>query len=186
MEKILAHLASIYPLSDALRDYLVQVVEFRTLKRKDLLLRPGEQARHIYFIKKGILRCYYIKDGDEVSTWFMAEGNVITSVLSFFPQRPGFEYIQALEDCELYGISWDDLQYIYRNFLEFNFISRVLTERYYMQSEERLYSIRRRTARERYNYLVERWPELVLRVKQRYIASYMDLGPGTMSRNKES
>lgn len=184
MQEIFDRLEAIYPMSEGLKAYLVQVVQPVEVAKRKFLLEPGKVARHLYFIAAGQVRCYYIKDGDEVSTWFMGVGDVITSVLSFYRQRASFEYIQALEDCELYSISHDDLQYIYRNFLEFNFIARVLTEEYYMQSEERLFSIRRRTAKERYRYLVECWPKLLMKIPQKYIASYIDMGVRTMRRSK--
>jgi CRP-like cAMP-binding protein len=185
MKMILDYIESICPVSDGLKEHLIKVIQFRRLNKREWLLTPGETARHLYFIGRGLVRCYYMKDGDEVSSWFMAEGDFMTDVLSFFSQQPSLVYIQALEDCELYGIAYEDIQFLYKTFLEFNFIGRVVTEKYYMQSEERLYSIRRRTARERYNYLVERWPWLLQRVPQKYLASYLDIGLRTMSRSRD-
>jgi hypothetical protein len=77
----------------------------------------------------------------EVSSWFMKEGDVIVSVESFFKQKPSYESIQALEETTVHYISYDELQFIYKNFLEFNFVARVLAEHYYTLSEQRLYSI---------------------------------------------
>ena len=114
----------------------------------------------------------------------MQEGDVIISVESFFTQRPSYESIQALEDCELQYISYDELQYTYRNFPEFNFIGRVLTEKYYTLSEQRLFSIRMQRASERYQHLRENFPELIERVASKYLASYLGVTEVTLSKIK--
>ncbi len=105
----------------------------------------------------------------------MKEGDVIISVESFFKQSVSCENIQALEECVLYYINYDELQYIYRQFAEFNFIARVLTEQYYTLSEQRLYSIKMQRSYERYQYLIDRFPELVQRVPPKFIASYLGI-----------
>jgi CRP/FNR family transcriptional regulator, anaerobic regulatory protein len=183
MDKILNQLNSIFPLSKGLWELLSDAVIFRKIRKKEFLLRPGETARYLYFIETGLVRCYYIKDEEEVSTWFMPEGNIITSVLSFFRQLNGFEYMVALEDTELYALSFDDFMRARRLYSEFNYIALDLLIRYYIQSEERLLSLRRTSADEKMAYVTEHLGELLQRgVPKKVIASYMDLAPWTMSR----
>lgn len=152
------------------------------LPKKDYLLRAGHVSRNICFIAKGLLRCFYFKDGEEVSSWFMKEGDVIISVESFFTQKESYESIQALEDSLLYYITYDELQHLYRHFPEFNFIGRVLVERYYTLSEQRLFSLRMQRSQERYEYLLQHHPELVLRVPMKNLASYLGITEETLSR----
>ncbi|HEX8333454.1 MAG TPA: Crp/Fnr family transcriptional regulator, partial [Segetibacter sp.] len=99
-------------------------------------------------------------------------------------QRESYESIQALEDCIVYYISYEELQFVYRNFPEFNYIGRVLLERYYMLSEQRLYSLRMQRSQERYDYLLEHFPELILRVPAKFLASYLGITEVTMSKIK--
>jgi CRP-like cAMP-binding protein len=112
------------------------------IPKKHFLLKPGHICYNIYFVQQGLVRCFYIKNEKEVSSWFLKEGDVIVSVDSFFTQTVSYESIQALEDCVLHYISYTDLQYAYLHFPEFNFIGRILTEKYYKLSEQRLYSLR--------------------------------------------
>jgi CRP-like cAMP-binding protein len=142
MMELLHFLESIHPMSDELKQHLAGTLKERHLAKKDYLLKAGHISRNICFIAKGLLRCFYIKDEHEVSSWFMKEGDVIVSVESFFQQKASYESSQALEDCLLYYITYDELQYLYHNYPEFNFIGRVLLEKYYMLSEQRLYSLR--------------------------------------------
>lgn len=176
------HLNAIHPISTGLLDYLQLTLKERTLKKKSYLLKKGAVCSNISFIENGLLRCFYEKDDKEVSTWFMKENDIIISVESFFRQTKSIESIQALEETVLYSISYNELQYIYRQFPEFNFIARVLTEKYYTLSEQRLYSIRMQRSHERYQYLLDHFPELIQRVPAKYLASYLGITEETLSR----
>jgi CRP-like cAMP-binding protein len=121
----------------------------------------------------------------EVCSWFMMKEDVIISVESFFMQQESKENIQALEDCILYSISYEELQYAYENFMEFNYIGRILTTNYYMLAEQRLYSLRMQTTQERYQYLMDHFPQFILRVPSKDIASYIGRAGETLSRNKK-
>ncbi|HEV3251087.1 MAG TPA: Crp/Fnr family transcriptional regulator [Puia sp.] len=184
MEDLIFFLNSIHPLSDGLRNYLAQTIQAKTIKKRDYLLKAGRVCDQIYFIEKGLLRCFYLKNLSEVCSWFMKEGDVAISIESFFLQKPSYESIQAVEETALHYISYKDLQYIYNQFPEFNFIGRVLTEKYYSQSEQRLYAIRMQRADERYGYLMQNLPELIKRVPSSYIASYLGITLETLSRIK--
>ena len=184
MQTVLSVLSAIHPLSEELLLHLQGILRTRTLQKRDFLLRAGHVCRQICFIERGLLRCYYLKDEQEVSSWFMKEGDVVISVESFYRQRSSYESIQALEETEIYYIDYEQLQYIYRHFPEFNFVARVLTENYYCQSEQRLYSMRMQRAQERYDYLVEHHGQLVLRVPAKYLASYLGIAEVTMSKIK--
>ncbi|RYZ91073.1 MAG: Crp/Fnr family transcriptional regulator [Proteobacteria bacterium] len=184
MELLLNYLNAIHPLSDGLVDHLRSILKTRDLQKKEFLLKAGHISRHICFIEQGLLRCFYLKEDHEVCSWFMKEGDVIISVESFYQQKASYESIQALEDCVLHYIDYNELQDIYRRFPEFNFVGRVLTERYYGLSEQRLYGIRMQRSQERYDYLMEHHPELVLRVPAKYLASYLGITEVTMSKVK--
>lgn len=184
MKPLFQLLNDIHPLSDLLARELSGQLQYMELKKKDYLLKAGRVCRNICFIEKGLLRCYYQRDAHEVTSWFMREGDVMISIESFFLQKESYESIQALEDAVLYYISYDVLQHIYRSFPEFNFIGRVLTEKYYTLWAQQLYALRMQQAGERYQWLMNHHPELVLRVPAKYIASYLGIDETTLSRIK--
>lgn len=184
MEELLHYLNAIYPLSNALQHHLASILKTKNIPRKGILLKAGHVCRSIYFIEKGMLRCFYVNNGNEVCSWFMNEGNLIVSVESFFMQKESYESIQALEDSTLLYIEYTELQHVYHTFPEFNFIARVLTEKYYMLSEQRLYSLRMQRASDRYAYLMENFPEIIQRVPSKYIASYLGITEVTLSNIK--
>lgn len=182
MKELIEFLHAIYPLSDAAVEYLYEHLKELEVKKKDFILKKGRICYNIYYVQKGLLRCYYLKSGRQVNSWFMKERDVIFSVESFLNQTPSYENIQALEDSVLFYIDYNELQYLYNNCLEFNFIGRVVTEKYYKLSEQRLYSLRMQKAIERYNFILDYFPQIILRVPSKYIASYLGITEETLSR----
>jgi len=181
-EELLNLLNSIFPLSDELETELSFYLKFEQFPKKAHLLKEGQICNYIYFIEQGLVRSYYLKDENEVCSWFMKEGDVIISVDSFYNKKPGYESIQAIEDTTVYFINYDELQLLYKKFVEFNIIGRVLTEKYYQLSEQRLFSMRKQTASERYDFLLQHHAEIVQRVPKKYIASYLGVSVETLSR----
>ncbi len=182
MESLLNFLGSIYPLSEGLQEYLCRVVRYRRLKKKEFLLKAGRAQRCIFFIRSGLLRAFYEKDDREVSSAFLKEGDTIVSFDSFYGQEKSPEFIRAIEDSEVYYIGAQELEYIYREFTEFNFIGRVLAIRHLKSRTQQLYGIRMRSARERYQWLMRDCPEIVSRVPVKDIASYLDIGRETLTK----
>lgn len=182
MKRLLELLNSIQSLSPFLINRLSSILTKTTLPKGGFLLESGEISHRIYFIEKGLLRCFYKEERIEVSSWFMKEGDVIVSVESFFQQTPSYENIQALEECELYSITYDELQKTYELFPEFNFVGRVLTEKYYRQIWNYVYNTRMKEGKERYQYFVDTFPELCQRVPQKHIASYLGVWQQSLSR----
>ena len=157
-------------------------LEYKFLKKKELLLKEGQVSKHLYFIDKGLIRSFYNENDIEITTWFMKENDLIISVKSFFEQAPSTESLQAIEDCELYYISHKNLNELYEKYQAFNTIGRVLTQHYYMMSEERLLNLRKKEAITRYQHLLQYHPQIAMRFPLKHIASYLGITLETLSR----
>ena len=182
MDTFVSRCHAIHPLSVGLEAALRQCVVQETVRARALLLQPGHTAHKLYFLESGLIRGFYLKDGREVTAWFMAEGQFVVAILSFFSQQPSHEYLQALEDSVLWSITYNQLQALYRQFPEFNYIGRVLTEQYYVLSEQRALHLRMLPAAERYALLVQQFPDVARRVPLKLLASHLGLTPETLSR----
>lgn len=184
MEEVLELLHTVHPMSPGLRDHIGTIIRHRVVPKKAFLLKAGHVCRDIYFIRKGILRCYYLKSDMEVCSWFMKENDLVISIESFYGQVPSYEYLQALEETEVWYISYTELQRIYQEYPEFNTTGRILTQKYHQHWARQLFAIRMHTAEERYRWLLDNHPELLLRVPAKYIATYLDIAEITLIKIK--
>lgn len=176
------YLNTVYPLSEALKERLSSIIQTKEIPKKTFLLKEGEISNYIYFIEKGFIRSYYVKEGKEITAWFMGDNDFIISVDSFYKRCKSYEYIETIEDSLVHFIHYDELEKLYKDFLEFNVIGRILTTHYYILSEERVYSMRKQTAEERYDFLTEKHSEILLRAPLTQIASYLGISLETLSR----
>jgi len=179
---LLNTLNSIAILSESLQDQIKGHLIEERFPRKSILLKEGQVSQRIYFIKKGFIRAYYHKGNSEFSTWFMGEGEFIISVYSFFSRKPSFENIEVLEDCTLQSINWDQLQSLYKQYPEFNLTGRIITEQYYIRSEERAINLQTLTAKQRYENLLLTYPGILQKASLGQIASYLSIKQETLSR----
>lgn len=183
MEELFQQFAAIEPLKPALKKYILSVLEPKEFRKGEFILKEDQVARYIYFIEKGMVRSLRYHNDKEETLWFMKEFDIMVSVESFFPQLPATEFIQAMEYSVLHRISFDQLQEAFVRFPQFNLHGRLILEKYYIQSLQRE-NMRRKTAIEKYEYLMTYQPELVGRVQDKYLASYLGITPGTFSFQK--
>lgn len=160
----------------------IRSLEIVSRPKGTLLLREGQREDHAWVILQGLIRSYYIKDDEEISSRFNQENQIVISVVSFYSRMPGYEFVETLEDCILARIHYDELQEIYLKFPEFNYHARILTEYYFTLSEQRLYLLRKQKAESRYRYFMEHYPEWLQRVPLRFIASFLGMNLETLSR----
>lgn len=182
MQSLKAVLERIHPFSTEFWQELSKNVTEDRFPKKKILLREGEVSQNIWFIVEGLARAYYFKRGIDVTSWIMRENDLIISVNSFFTQTPSYETIELLEESKLISIDRKRLLYLYEKFEAFNIASRILTEKYYVLSEQRIYSMRMHSAPERYQHLLSSDPEIFQRVPLKYIASYLSMKAETLSR----
>ena len=174
---------AIYPLSEEIKVTIVDNSDLIHVKKKVKLLSVGELSNTIYFIVKGAARIYYLdREGKETNTWFLFENELLISIYSFYTGKPSFEYLETLEDCKLIAVKREKLEEIYLKHMEFNFSGRKLTEFYHMRNEIQANELRMLNAKERYQKLMERNPQLFQRVSLGHIASYLGISQETLSR----
>jgi CRP-like cAMP-binding protein len=165
-------------LQDQIKHYLIE----EQFRKKHLLLKDGMVSQRIYFIKKGFARAFYYKDNEKFTSWFMGEGEIIISVYSFFSRKPSFENIELLEDSILQSINRDQLQKLYAVFPEFNLTGRLITEQYYIRSEERTINLQTLSAKQRYENLLTTYPGILQKASLGQIASFLSIKQETLSR----
>lgn len=179
---VFAFLNSITPLAEEIKIRLNSILRTRTVKKKEYLLKEEEICNNIYFIEKGLVRVFYIKDGLEWCSGLLAEGGVCVSVHSFFDRVKSYEYIQAIEETIVQYHTFEDLEEMYRDFIEYNIIGRKLITEYYVRSEERNFWLRKHTAIEKYQLFNKKFSDIIGRIPVKDIASYLGMEIETLSR----
>lgn len=182
IEPLLEYFHNIFPLSPALRDRLTSIVKIKVCPKKKLVLREGQTAKEIYYVVSGLARAYRHVEGTEVTTKFIAQGQFLASWESYYKQVPSEEVIEALEDVVLISFPRNELQAVYYDFVEFNFVSRSFFEHHFFLAEQRTAMLRHLRAEQKYRYFLEHYPNLVNRIPLQYIASYMGVTKETLSR----
>jgi CRP-like cAMP-binding protein len=177
-------LRTIHALSEPLRDRLEEVIKERHLSKKEYLLKEGQICGNVYFVEKGVLRTYYIKDGRDISSGFSMEGEICVSLESFTTQQRSGIGIRALEESVVYYITYKDLQEVYAKYPESNFMSRVLMERCRLADVRRVQAMWMQSADDRFDWLVAERPELVKRVQGKYLCTYLGITEGMLSNVK--
>jgi CRP-like cAMP-binding protein len=175
MSLLLEHLSKIISISKNLEEEINSISKEVTVVKNSMLVNHKERCRHIFFIKKGLMRAYYYDEGKEITNWFAQEEEFATSFYSFITNEPSAETIETLEDCELIQIAHSDLQNLYKKFPETERIGRIITENYYIKLEERFLNIQFRTAKERYQNLLSKNPALLQRASLGQIATYLGI-----------
>jgi CRP-like cAMP-binding protein len=182
-EHIINYFNAVYPTSLGLQDDIKELSKIVKFPKKTVLADIGKTHRYIYFIIEGAVRTFYRdRDDNEITSWLLFEGDLAISVYSFYNQSRSFEAMETIENCTLLCLSYDNLMRLYRKHLEFNFIGRTLTEKYYILSEEKANALRMLTAKERHDELLRNNPLIFNRVPLKYIASYLGITQSTLSR----
>ena len=167
--------------SDATRIFLQRVTRL-DLPENELILSPGQQQQHLYFIKKGVVRSYYKAFDNEWTNWFAAEGNPAFSTENFLDENPSTEFIETCTPVNFYVISKQDFQQLLKEFPELYQLAFVFMYRYLRVAENRMYGLHVLTAYERYERFIETHKNIVNRVKMQHIASYLGITPTHLSR----
>lgn len=152
---------------------------------RTILLREGEISRKAYFIEKGCLRAWLSSKKKDITFQFFFENQSVSSAESFRKKVPSMFTIEAIEPCVLHWISKEHLDKIMQEIMAVpelgTRMNAVMFERQWNYAHLFL-SFIKYTPRERYMQLVKERPEIILRVPQQYIASYLGITPVSLSR----
>jgi CRP-like cAMP-binding protein len=177
-------LDQIKPMHASLKEAITDHFKFAEIEKGKVLLKEGNVCTHVWFLAKGLLRSYHNIGEKEITSRIMFTNHVVISPGSFFTQTPATESIEALSDCHVATMCFDDLQKIYAAFPEFNLHTRIITEQYFYKQEQRLYMLRKHDAVAKYHFFLENYADYLKDIPQKYIASFLNIAPETLSRTR--
>jgi len=156
----------------------------REFDRRQLLVRVGEVEEYLSFIVKGLARMYFLKGKIEMITNIAKEGELIGASASFLSGKPSYYYVETLEPCTMLSITRANLERAYLESPKIEKLGRLVTTYFVLQKEEWELECMRLDTRERFLRFIGNNPELLMRVPQKYLASYLNMKPETFSRLK--
>lgn len=159
----------------------------KKLKKKQFLVVEGHVCKYLIFVSKGLLKAYNIDDkGNEHINQFSPEGWWTSDMSSFFSGGISFYSIDAMEDSEVLMITSEDFENLTIQVPVMDRYFRLLFQNSLITKERRLISSYTHTAEEKYKHLLEHNPDLIKRIPQNLLASYLGLSPETLSRLKKN
>lgn len=170
------------PLSDATKSQLQPFISLKSLKKEEPLLKFGDVCKHIYYVKKGLVRIFYFKEGKEVTEWLTNENHFFFSISSFFECTPSDLIIEAIEDSQIIQLSKVGLDTLRKDNIEIANLMIEWISSSLVLSQNRMASIQFETAKQRYDNLLKMQPEILNRVPLQYIASFLGITQETLSR----
>ncbi len=181
----LRYLNKFIPLTD--QDFNQQIqpyIEMRRFGKKQIITRMGEVEEYLNFIVSGLVRKYYVKDDYEVNTQISHEGHIIHAQESFHSRQPSEYFVETIEPSVFISISYDHLEQIYDHNVRMERLGRLVITHTMVQKDRWQMQMIKQSPRERFLNFVERHPNLLQRVPQKHLASFLNIQPETFSRFK--
>jgi CRP-like cAMP-binding protein len=182
MKNILLDFISKYiSLTEDEKNAIVSLDIFRSIKKGTTLLKEGQKSNNSYFVLKGCIRKYYTIDGEEKTTAFFTEMEALTPhcVIS---KTPSEYYISCIEDSILLVSDSDMEEEINKKFPKFEIMCRILSEELLAKQQIDFDEFKTSSPEQRYLNLLQKRPDLLQRVPQHQLASYLGIKPQSLSR----
>jgi CRP-like cAMP-binding protein len=178
---LIDYISQIAPLSHSEIQTIIELVNVKTHKKGKLLLKEGQINNTCYFVLHGCIRQYFLVDGDEKTTHFFTEGMPVSSTASF-ENKPSKFYLVCNEDCTVVEGRPEDEQAFFQAMPRMETLSRVGVEMELQKSQEVLAEYITLSPEERYLNLLQTRPDLLDRVPQYQLASFLGVTPESLSR----
>jgi CRP-like cAMP-binding protein len=159
----------------------------KEMRRNDFFLKEGKVSNEYLFLENGFMRSFaFDTDGNDVTTNFYANNDVVFEVSSFFNRTISRENIQALTDCTGWYITYDELNMLFHMLPEFRAFGRHILVKGFTSLKIRMLSMITETAEERYGRLIKNNPEIFQFAALKHIASYLGVTDTSLSRIRKT
>lgn len=183
-EKIHQYFNGFVPLTNEEFDQLLPYFEIREFGKKQHVVKQGEVDEYFNIILKGLVRKYTIVGKKDVTLQLSIEGQMIHSEISFNTQTPSDTIVEAIEPTVFLSMSYNNLQEVYNKFPKIEKLGRLIITYMFIKKDFRDFSQLKKTTRQRFLDYMKSHPDMLQRVPQKYIASYLNIKPETFSRLK--
>jgi CRP-like cAMP-binding protein len=180
--EFLKYISKFVSLTEEEANAIVEDIYIKKFKKGTLLLREGEISKESYFVLRGCVRQFCFLDGEEKTTNFFTEEQWITSTTSFAQNIPANHYFSCLEDSILIVGNEEREKEFYQKFPKLEYLSRVIMGKEIGKYQEMMVTYITDTPEQRYIKILKNRSELIQRVPQHQLASYIGVKPESLSR----
>lgn len=182
MQEILFDFISKYiSLTEDEKNALLSLDLFRSVKKGTVLLKEGQMSQESYFVIKGCMRVYYIIEGEEKTTAFYTELEALTPHC-VINNAPSDYFINCIEESILLVSTADISAEVNSKFPKFEIMCRILSEEVLAKKQLDFDEYKTSSPEQRYLNLLQKRPDLIQRVPQHQLASYLGIKPQSLSR----
>ena len=182
MENILFDFIAKYiTLTEEEKNAITSLNIFHSLKKGTILLSEGQLSKESYFVLKGCIRSYYMVDSEEKTTAFYTEMDVFNPPC-VVTKTPSDHYVSCVEDTILLISNTDMEAEVNSKFPKFEIMCRVLGEELLAKKQINFDEFKTSSPEQRYLSLMESRPDLIQRVPQHQLASFLGIKPQSLSR----
>ncbi len=183
MENILVEMMSNFiDLTDDEKQGILDAFPIKTFIKESFLLKEGQISKDAFVVIKGCIRKYYLQEGEEITSEFYTEFQSAANIDSMVNQKPSKYYLICSEDTTVAIMNSEKENDLYKKFPRFEEVCRVEMEKMLGASQEELLVFKNASPKERYLNLLKERPNLINRVPQYQLASYLGIKPETLSR----
>lgn len=182
-EQLVLFIESTLPIPRPKVEEIVSHFQSIRISKNDYFIQKGKPSNRYLFLASGLIRAYtFDVEGNEVTTEFYMENQMVIEVASFFQQTESKENFQALEDCTGWQITFEQVQVLFHSLPEFREFGRMMLVKGFISFKEKSLSLINEKAEKRYEKLMATKASLFQRVPLKYIASYLGITDSSLSR----
>ena len=182
-ESILANIARYVELTEDEKQQFISILKTSRIKKRQFVIQPGYPCEYRHYILEGAFRVFYMdEDGKEHTISIGIEDWFFTDLYSYIYKEPATYFAEALEDSVIFKMKYDDIEELCSKTHAFCQFFRRVTEKAFANSRKRIISNISKSSEERYWEYVEKYPQIVNRVPQYVIASYLGISAEFVSK----
>ncbi len=181
-DKLLKHFSKIHALTDEEISAIDETMSSKQYKKGTVLLKEGQTSTEAYFVLEGVIRQYYIIDGEEKTTDFFSDEQWVVSLNSIHVNSPSTHYLECCTDCIVLVGNSEKGEELFTKYPNLGLISRKLMENVFAEQQAKIEAFTINTPLIRYQNLLKSRPDLFQRIPQYQIASYIGVTAESLSR----
>jgi CRP-like cAMP-binding protein len=187
MEQLINYLLRFGQLNQQQIELVKSKAHVKSIKKDEYYHEAGKIPRDVIFLTEGIMRvCYYDNSGNEITKYFLDEGNFVADIHSFNQGIPSTEYVHAVADCTYVVLSKRDLDELSMTIIGWDAIISKVTAKGLADKVNRISGMMADDAKERYLRFLSNFPNMVNRIPLSYLASYLGITQSSLSRIRRS